>query len=738
MDSFKGKIESVISDLKSKQEEWKSSIEATENKAKSLANAHEEKKSKIQAVIEALRSKQEEWKGAISDTSSEVNSLASNTDSSVKTKMKPAIEALREAQEYWNKKLDDSSSKLNALASDKPFSEVKEHLDDMKEKTESVNNKIAESTTALHTQIRSEISTTTQTDKENLKERLEAHKTTYNKLQKAWEESLLKFGSFTDGIRVGYERMKQNAKSFAEEAYDAFNGFVQSSKSMFSSMFRDAFAGQLKSFSDYWKSFWDSMLRIFSDKVAEMTVNWMLGVKMMKEGGSEGLAGAIGGVLTSKSEASGNNTVTTAADVVQTASNVANKVDNALSSTSIATTAADAGITLSQVGSGVLAKMTLAPSVSQAGWAFKVLSKLPGVEVVPVQEGGVTLAVKGTPLAKILSTGGWASLGYGVLSQFTGLPSGIIPSITSTLGAIGGGLAGSALIGGSLGGPIGAGIGALLGGVFGGLFGGGKKHPGKYAWEFSFPGIKIDPDTGKVQVGTLKFRQTMRADESVNRGWEPFGGIAQTVLYRIGEIIQGMPDEMKVMLIEPLEKVNENLKSFTFSTHLETLRQQQPALFAFETKYLIPGFLKGYVEPIAKMWNADFVKYVTEQMHDIISLDYIKRVRKTGVQETIDYYKQAGFNVWNKEQLEQYLRRTLPEYGEGGISWKPEIALVGEKGPEAHIPLKHLSDLKEELKSLKEFLWMLLNATADQTKYSKKQYQTLLKWDANGLPVSKL
>jgi len=120
----------------------------------------------------------------------------------------------------------------------------------------------------------------------------------------------------------------------------------------------------------------------------------------------------------------------------------------------------------------------------------------------------------------------------------------------------------------------------------------------------------------------------------------------------------------------------------------------------------------------------------------IISLDYIKRVRKTGVQETIDYYKQAGFNVWNKEQLEQYLRRTLPEYGEGGISWKPEIALVGEKGPEAHIPLKHLSDLKEELKSLKEFLWMLLNATADQTKYSKKQYQTLLKWDANGLPVA--
>lgn len=27
-------------------------------------------------------------------------------------------------------------------------------------------------------------------------------------------------------------------------------------------------------------------------------------------------------------------------------------------------------------------------------------------------------------------------------------------------------------------------------------------------------------------------------------------------------------------------------------------------------------------------------------------------------------------------------------YGEGGISWKPELALVGEKGPEAHIPLK--------------------------------------------------
>jgi len=29
-----------------------------------------------------------------------------------------------------------------------------------------------------------------------------------------------------------------------------------------------------------------------------------------------------------------------------------------------------------------------------------------------------------------------------------------------------------------------------------------------------------------------------------------------------------------------------------------------------------------------------------------------------------------------------------PSYAEGGISWKKEMALVGEKGPEAHIPLK--------------------------------------------------
>lgn len=29
-----------------------------------------------------------------------------------------------------------------------------------------------------------------------------------------------------------------------------------------------------------------------------------------------------------------------------------------------------------------------------------------------------------------------------------------------------------------------------------------------------------------------------------------------------------------------------------------------------------------------------------------------------------------------------------PAYGDGGISWRPEMALVGEKGPEAHVPLK--------------------------------------------------
>lgn len=87
-------------------------------------------------------------------------------------------------------------------------------------------------------------------------------------------EMILSSNDFFAGIRIGFERAKEDQLTWAQAGEGIFKQFAQSGKSTMSNVLFDGIKGDLKSFEDYWDSILDSMLRKLTDTVAEMAVQW--------------------------------------------------------------------------------------------------------------------------------------------------------------------------------------------------------------------------------------------------------------------------------------------------------------------------------------------------------------------------------------------------------------------------------------------------------------------------------
>lgn len=100
-------------------------------------------------------------------------------------------------------------------------------------------------------------------------------------------------GSFWDGILVGFEKVRQEFADFhalgVKVAQDTANGM----KNMFSTFFYDAFTGQLKKAKDYFVEFGNSLLKTFSNVLAQMVTNWLLFGDMFGQNKSGGLFGIL-------------------------------------------------------------------------------------------------------------------------------------------------------------------------------------------------------------------------------------------------------------------------------------------------------------------------------------------------------------------------------------------------------------------------------------------------------------
>ena len=106
--------------------------------------------------------------------------------------------------------------------------------------------------------------------------------------------------NWIDGVKAGLLELQRNAMTWGKASYDIVTTFASSAQSSLSSLFFDAAKGQLKSFSDYWASLWDTMLKKVMDILAQMLVEY--GIKtaaMAAVDFGKSVGGSIGSVISS-------------------------------------------------------------------------------------------------------------------------------------------------------------------------------------------------------------------------------------------------------------------------------------------------------------------------------------------------------------------------------------------------------------------------------------------------------
>ncbi|RQW89935.1 MAG: hypothetical protein EHM79_02185 [Geobacter sp.] len=100
-------------------------------------------------------------------------------------------------------------------------------------------------------------------------------------------------GSAADGWKEGIEKYKETLPSTFQQMSDMAQGTASGMQSSFSSVFGDGMRGEMKSLSDYFSSFMDSLIDMWADTMAQMTMASMMG----KSGGWGDFLGGLFGMF---------------------------------------------------------------------------------------------------------------------------------------------------------------------------------------------------------------------------------------------------------------------------------------------------------------------------------------------------------------------------------------------------------------------------------------------------------
>jgi len=109
-----------------------------------------------------------------------------------------------------------------------------------------------------------------------------------------------KSDDYRDGVAAAFAEIQRDAMTMGQAAYESVKEFSTQAQSTLSSVFFDAAKGELKSFSDYFTSFFDTILKKFTDICAQMVVEWLMAQARMavtSAGGGSGILGTILGAV---------------------------------------------------------------------------------------------------------------------------------------------------------------------------------------------------------------------------------------------------------------------------------------------------------------------------------------------------------------------------------------------------------------------------------------------------------
>ena len=96
------------------------------------------------------------------------------------------------------------------------------------------------------------------------------------KAEDLYKEEALAHGNLIDGMKVGLMDYLDSQKTWADQGLALFNQFASSATSALSDSFFAVIKGDLDSLEDIWQSFLDTMLKAFTDMLAEMIVQWAM------------------------------------------------------------------------------------------------------------------------------------------------------------------------------------------------------------------------------------------------------------------------------------------------------------------------------------------------------------------------------------------------------------------------------------------------------------------------------
>lgn len=118
-------------------------------------------------------------------------------------------------------------------------------------------------------------------------------------IRKAEEDQLRQSGkgTFGQGLNIGMRDWLKEAGNMFKQGEKFAQNTASAMSSSFSELFFDVAKGEFEGFGDYLKSFADSVLKTFSDMLAEMVTKWIIETAKMSLGG--GTTGGGGGWLSS-------------------------------------------------------------------------------------------------------------------------------------------------------------------------------------------------------------------------------------------------------------------------------------------------------------------------------------------------------------------------------------------------------------------------------------------------------
>lgn len=94
---------------------------------------------------------------------------------------------------------------------------------------------------------------------------------------KAEIEKLKASDKFFDGWKAGMMQMERDAMTWGSAGEEMFKSFAENSQNAVSDILFDGMKGKFRSFEEYFQSFTDTILRKWTDTMAQMAVEWAMG-----------------------------------------------------------------------------------------------------------------------------------------------------------------------------------------------------------------------------------------------------------------------------------------------------------------------------------------------------------------------------------------------------------------------------------------------------------------------------